>query len=460
MISKKIAQLNLSSDLNKDFQEKVENFKTIHKNFKDKAIKELFSYLAIKINGHLENGDICSLQDIVVEKSSVFTEILKQYDWPVLEKKISEQIKNRKTIFYYDLLKHRFQIVRKKHSHEYIRQVFDFYTKNYIDLLANDELKGFHLNEICVYQILSDWLNSYQKLLNTTTTIFCQSQINSRKGSINTLVIGETFQQDIEAQIIQLKQKREDDMTDFWEMFNFTLNESIFLTPVDELNVDDETDVLKNINILTMLSMSFKAKLIEDDVFSKEKNEKLETFERILNNSYLSKLMDCEKYLPYLKQVLPSLYIEINLNLLILKYIKGMNLQGYKDAFIKLIETYEYMNLVKSFSKRHYEISLIKNSFSTTCQSLIILMALSCFKSLNSIHIKEIFSFIDIDFTSYENVNEYFVLDSLTFPYFETLSNNFVVDLKRKAIEIVKIESIDSSITNVLNDVFDSLVKV
>eukprot|EP00340_Litonotus_pictus_P010281 CAMPEP_0170517250 /NCGR_PEP_ID=MMETSP0209-20121228/3286_1 /TAXON_ID=665100 ORGANISM="Litonotus pictus, Strain P1" /NCGR_SAMPLE_ID=MMETSP0209 /ASSEMBLY_ACC=CAM_ASM_000301 /LENGTH=373 /DNA_ID=CAMNT_0010802437 /DNA_START=102 /DNA_END=1220 /DNA_ORIENTATION=- len=368
---------------------------------KEKQLKEIFSLLAGKINSAITSNNLLALEDLLTEKTQGLAEVMKAYDWQALDKKTQESL-NRVSLFYLDLLKHRYQITRKKLTRDYLRNLFDYYRKHYLDLLAENELSGMSLTKIAVYQIFEDYFNAYSKL------ILCNE---GRKGTLDM------------------------DIEDYWEMPSFIF-ENISLTSVETMNLSNDLDVLKNTNLFLVIAQTFKAKVVE----SRLSLSKAGVFECVLDNIYNGRLLDLGKYYDMMKKTSPLVFFEIVIEEVVVRFIKEKEFSAefYKENIVKLLQAWDFMKTVKKFTKRTYDLGRINKTYGPTLRSLVILLLLSCFKSLNSECLKMILTMLDLEAKDYEYINYSFILEELEFPFLTDLSEEFSKEFVAKAAGLMR----------------------
>ena len=376
---------------NKDILDKFDLIRSTSNNtqLKEKYIKETFSLFAHKISQSLNNNDLPSIQNIVLDKSKIFTDMFKVYDWPSLDKKSQERL-NKRTNFYYDLIRLRNQINHKKLPIDNLKANFEFY-RNYLNMIADEEEITVLLNPELIYQIFNDFSTCYKKL------------------------IPEIFLQD------ELYKEIKDD---YWEMPNF-ITESIDFPTIDELSIKE--NIIKENNLLNLFSNTFKSKCIEAEL--EQTNDKPAAINKIIKKTQFdNRLISSVGYTNFFKNKYPLLYLDISIIRVIILFLDSTS----NDQIFELIndlskiieETENYIKFLRSDNQQYQNII-------TTMKSIMILLIISLTKDTNTARIKEIFSYLSFNCNS-ENTEG--ILRSLEFPFISEFSSLLIEVLNSKAL--------------------------
>jgi len=417
------------NDQLKDLTTKIDVFKSTNENtMKEKQIKEIFILIARKISNALSNNDLNSLQELFTDRFLTLSECIKAYDWPNLDKKVQETL-NRKTLFYYDLLKIRHQFSRRRYSHEIMRNFFENYRK-FLQSLGDDQIGDILLTDTIIYRIFEDYLESYLKLI-----IYCEGN----------------------------KEKISEDKEDYWDMYLFITEGIYFTSPKEILSMDkkDQYSVnLKNTALFCVYSNSFKSKLLETDVFNVPNNK---LFEYILDNDFNGQLLSMKNNFDLMKGQFPIIYYELLIEITILRFIKkeDFGIEDFRENLVDLINGWEFMNTQKKFIRRNYDFNLIKFKFNETIKNLILLHLISCFKNLDSDSLSSILEFINVNPKEFCLSSNFSVLHNLNLPFisewnmeFSKLIVNKFVSLSKKSFDIKKSDEYEK----LKNDLINSLV--
>lgn len=423
MLDPTVIQLSIV-DQNRDIIEKAELLKNTPSNqIKEKQIKDLYLLFASKISTYLNNNEIQNIQDLIIETSRVFSELIHAFDWPALDKKTLERL-HRKTNFYYDLIKFRVQVKHKRLNFDNLRFIFDFYRK-YLNILGDNEIDSVLLSESLVYQIMADYLNVYQKFLHASYS-HDEHSLNEAK-------------------------------EDFWEM-PLHVFEGIFLIPADQLLPSDKSEDLKNFNLLNLYSILYKARIIEietEHYFAQDKSGLSEKLNQ--KQEYEDRLIKTSSYNQFLMRTYPVLYFDLLVLRVIASYLKLENSKGVIELISELVEAWNFIGIYTKFIRRPNDLNLVKYQFLETVQSLIIILILSVRESFNSQILIEVADFLGFDYKKNQTKRGQEIIKKLKFPFLSTFSNELSKEIISRG---VKLNSKVSKNKDELNAFDDNLIKL
>jgi len=392
MIEKQVSQLNTQSDLLKDFNEKIDSFKaTQDSNSKERQVKEIMLYIANKISQALNANDIYTLQDLFTDKFVLLSEVIKNFDWPALDKKTLETLNNKVT-FYYEFMRNRHQFGRKKFSHEGLKDIFEKY-RGFLQKIGDNEIAELPpLSPSIIFKLLEDYLECYYKLM-----ISCENNENLLN----------------------------EDQEDFWEMFHH-ISDGISLPSKENLpeliksisqdSAENKIETLKNCSIISSLSLTFKSKIVESNVYN---NKEEDIIKFILDNTFNGRIKEMKSYYEVMKKTHPILYYELLIENVILSIISKneLSVEDLKQNLIELLQCWEFMNTHKKFLRKPYEANLIKFKFTETMKSLIVMHIVSIFKNTDSNELAVIFDYIGLNHKEMSISSNFTILNDLSLPF-------------------------------------------